>query len=214
VEPNNLACLLEAVLLAHGKALNEDQLLALFEEEQRPSLIELRDALQALMAQSASRGVALVHVASGYRFQVQEAWMSWVHKLSEEKPQKYSRALLETLALIAYKQPVTRGEIEEIRGVSVNPATIKTLEEREWIRVVGHKEVPGRPALFATTKHFLDYFALEHLKDLPPLPTLMVENALAASMDLQAEEGPIEGNTEIIEVDTETIQTLEVVKPL
>lgn len=209
MEPNNLACLLEAVLLAAGKAMNEDQLLALFEEEQRPSLVELRDALQVLMAQSASRGVALVHVASGYRFQVQEAWMSWVHKLSEEKPQKYSRALLETLALIAYKQPVTRGEIEEIRGVSVNPATIKTLEEREWIRVVGHKEVPGRPALFATTKHFLDYFALEHLKDLPPLPTLMVENALAESMDRQAEaqEGPIE-------TDTETIQTLEVVEPV
>ncbi len=209
MEPNNLACLLEAVLLAAGKALNEDQLLALFEEEQRPSPVELRDALQALMAQSAERGVALVRVASGYRFQVQEAWMSWVHKLSEEKPQKYSRALLETLALIAYKQPVTRGEIEEIRGVSVNPATIKTLEEREWIRVVGHKEVPGRPALFATTKHFLDYFALEHLKDLPPLPSLMVENALAESMDRQAEaqEGPIA-------TDTETIQTLEVVEPV
>ncbi len=212
MEPNNLACLLEAVLLAAGRALNEEQLLALFEEEQRPSLVELRDALQVLMAQSASRGVSLVQVASGYRFQVQEAWMSWVHKLSEEKPQKYSRALLETLALIAYKQPVTRGEIEEIRGVSVNPATIKTLEEREWIRVVGHKEVPGRPALFATTKHFLDYFALEHLKDLPPLPTLMVENALAESMELQAEALQIEEGP--IATETETIQTLEVVEPV
>ncbi len=181
MEANNLVCLLEAVLLAAGRAMNEDQLLSLFEEEQRPTLAELRDALHDLMAQSAERGVVLVRVASGYRFQVQEAWMSWIHKLSEEKPQKYSRALLETLALIAYKQPVTRGEIEEIRGVSVNPSIIKTLEEREWIRVVGHKEVPGRPALFATTKHFLDYFALQHLKDLPPLPTLMVENAVAES---------------------------------
>ncbi len=175
--------------------MNEEQLLAVFEEEQRPSVAELRQALHRLTEQCADRGVQLVLVASGYRFQVQPAWMPWIHKLSEEKPQKYSRALLETLALIAYKQPVTRGEIEEIRGVSVNPATLKTLEEREWIRVVGHKEVPGRPALYATTKHFLDYFALKHLKDLPPLPTLMLEEAvveapIATSVETSTPDSP------------------------
>ncbi len=203
MEANYLSSLLEAILLAAGRAMNEDQLLALFEEEQRPSVAELKEALQVLTDQCADRGVSLVHVASGYRFQVQQAWMPWIHKLSDEKPQKYSRALLETLALIAYKQPVTRGEIEEIRGVSVNPATIKTLEEREWIRVVGHKEVPGKPALYATTKHFLDYFALKHLKDLPPLPTLLVEEAVLEPIQASTPEAIIQTVEAVEAVESE-----------
>ncbi len=207
MEANHLSCLIEAILLAAGKAMNEEQLLAVFEEEQRPSVAELRQALQMLTEQSADRGVQLVLVASGYRFQVQSAWMPCIHKLSEEKPQKYSRALLETLALIAYKQPVTRGEIEEIRAVSVNPATFKTLEEREWMRVVGHKEVPGKPALYATTKHFLDYFALQHLKDLPPLPTLMIEEPIVEEPLLESK--PNSATTQVLEEETNTAFELE-----
>ena len=170
---NSFSALLEAVLLAAGRPLSEDQLLHLFAEDQRPSLVELREALKNLEEACADRGIELLKVASGYRFQVKSQWMPWVRPLFEEKPPKYSRALLETLALIAYKQPITRGEIEDVRGVAVNANIIKTLEEREWIKMVGHKEVPGRPALYATTKSFLDYFGLKHLNELPSLPALM-----------------------------------------
>lgn len=170
---NSFSALLEAVLLAAGRPLSEDQLLHLFAEDQRPSLVELREALKNLEEACTDRGIELLKVASGYRFQVKSQWMPWVRPLFEEKPPKYSRALLETLALIAYKQPITRGEIEDVRGVAVNANIIRTLEEREWIKMVGHKEVPGRPALYATTKSFLDYFGLKHLNELPSLPALM-----------------------------------------
>jgi segregation and condensation protein B len=175
----NLKALLEAILLAAGKPLTEEQLLNLFEEEERPPMGVLREALSELQNECETRGVELIQVASGYRMQVKQTWVPWVSKLWDEKPQKYSRALLETLALIAYRQPITRGEIEDIRGVAVSTSIFKTLlEDREWIRMVGHKEVPGRPALFATTKGFLDYFGLKSLQELPSLPEVMnLENA-------------------------------------
>ncbi len=170
----NLKALLEAILLAAAKPLTEEQLLNLFEEEERPPVGVLREALNELQSECETRGVELIQVASGYRLQVKQKWVPWVSKLWDEKPQKYSRALLETLALIAYRQPITRGEIEDIRGVAVSTSIFKTLlEDREWIRMVGHKEVPGRPALFATTKAFLDYFGLENLQALPSLPDIM-----------------------------------------
>jgi len=185
----NIKFLLEAILLAAGKPMTEEQLLNLFLEEERPSVGDLRTALEELQADYAERGVELVQVASGYRFQIKSEWATWVSRLWEEKPQKYSRALLETLALIAYRQPITRGEIEDIRGVTVSTSILKTLlEDREWIRVVGHKEVPGRPALYATTKAFLDYFGLKNLQNLPALPEIMNLETIETGLISQTEE--------------------------
>lgn len=168
-----LKLILEAALLAAGRPLTLAELGALFNETERPSPEELRGALAELVADCQERAVELKQVASGYRLQVREAFSPWVGRLFEERPGRYSRALLETLAIIAYRQPATRGEIEEIRGVAVNPAIIRTLMERGWVHSVGHKEVPGRPALLATTKLFLDYFGLASLSDLPPLQELI-----------------------------------------
>ena len=165
--------LLEAVLLAADKPLTEAQLLDLFEQETKPSPVLLRNALTALAESCLDRGFNLVQVASGYQLQVKPEYAKWVAKLWEEKPAKYSRAFFETLAIIAYRQPVTKGEIEEIRGVSVSTATFRILEDRNWVRVVGHKNVPGKPALFATTKYFLDHFGLKSLDELPSLPEIM-----------------------------------------
>lgn len=168
-DPHELAALLEAVLLASGRALSLEALSALFEEAERPELSCLRQALAILGASCQDRGFELQEVASGYRLQVRSRYAPWVSRLWEERPQRYSRALLETLALIAYRQPITRGEIEDIRGVTVSSQIIKTLQDREWIRAVGHREVPGRPTLFATTRTFLDDFNLKNLDELPPL---------------------------------------------
>lgn len=168
-----LKLIIEAALLAAGRPLSLAELGALFNETERPSPEELRGALAELVADCQERAVELKQVASGYRLQVREAFSPWVGRLFEERPGRYSRALLETLAIIAYRQPATRGEIEEIRGVAVNPAIIRTLMERGWVHSVGHKEVPGRPALLATTKLFLDYFGLASLGDLPPLQELI-----------------------------------------
>src|SRR5690348_7181339 len=144
-------------------------LAALFAEEEAVTHSELAQALEALGRECEGRGVELVEVASGFRYQVREDVHPWVARLWTERQTKYSRALLETLALIAYRQPITRAEIEQIRGVAVSTSIVKTLEEREWVRVVGHRDVPGRPALFGTTRHFLDYFSLKSLDELPPL---------------------------------------------
>lgn len=159
----------EAALLAAGKPLNLEQLRDLFMEEERPARQVMEHALMLLEKACEGRGFELKKVASGYRLQVREEFAPWVSRLFEEKPQRYSRALLETLALIAYRQPITRGEIEDIRGVTVSSNIIRTLLEREWVRVVGHRDVPGRPAMYATTKQFLDYFNLTGLDELPPL---------------------------------------------
>jgi len=169
----NLKNLVEALLFSADNPLTEKQLLKFFSDEEKPEMADLKAALAELEKDYEDRGIALIKVASGYRFQVKERWSPWIVKMWDEKPHKYSRALLETLALIAYRQPITRGEIEDIRGVAVSTNIIRTLEEREWVRVVGHKEVPGRPALLATTKGFLDYFGLNSLQQLPSLPEVM-----------------------------------------
>jgi len=174
LDESKLQPLLEALLLAAGKPLREEDLLEVFSEEERPSKEILRQALKDLQDGCESRGIRLMEIASGYQFQINSEWAPWVAKLWEEKAPRYSRALLETLALIAYRQPITRGEIEDIRGVSISQSIFKTLlEERDWIRVVGHREVPGKPALYATTKLFLDYFGLKTLEELPSLPEVM-----------------------------------------
>ncbi|KXO09825.1 SMC-Scp complex subunit ScpB [Marinobacter excellens] len=159
----------EAALLAAGKPLSLEQLRELFVEDERPSRQVMEHVLVQLDKACEGRGFELKKVASGYRLQVREELAPWVGRLFEEKPQRYSRALLETLALIAYRQPITRGEIEDIRGVTVSSNIIRTLLEREWVRVVGHRDVPGRPAMYATTRQFLDYFNLTGLDELPPL---------------------------------------------
>ncbi|MCM0612231.1 SMC-Scp complex subunit ScpB [Marinobacter sediminum] len=159
----------EAALLAAGKPLSLDQLRELFTEDERPARQVMEHVMVLLEDACDGRGFELRKVASGYRLQVRQEYAPWVGKLFEEKPQRYSRALLETLALIAYRQPITRGEIEDIRGVTVSSNIIRTLLEREWVRVVGHRDVPGRPAMYATTKQFLDYFNLTGLDQLPPL---------------------------------------------
>ena len=164
--------IVEAAVLAAPQPLTLAQLTALFPEDGAPAANELQQAIESLQTDCESRGVELVEVASGYRFQVKADVHAFVARLWTERQAKYTRATLETLALIAYRQPITRGEIEQIRGVGVNANTIKMLEEREWIRVVGHRDVPGRPELFGTTRTFLDYFGLKSLDELPPLAEL------------------------------------------
>ena len=171
-EPRELAPLLEAFLLASGKPQSMERLFELFEEGERPEPAVFKKALTLLGKSCEGRAFELKEVASGYRLQIREKFAPWVGRLWEERPQRYSRALLETMALIAYRQPITRGEIEDVRGVAVNSNIVKTLLEREWIRVVGYRDVPGKPAMFATTKAFLDHFNLKNLDDLPPLAEL------------------------------------------
>jgi len=166
---NKLKQIIEGLLLSAGKPLSLAAISKVFLEEERPSDDELRAALAQIAEDCEGRGFELKEVASGYRFQVRQGLSEWISRLWDEKPQRYTRALLETLALVAYRQPITRGDIEEIRGVSVSSTIVRTLLDREWIRVVGHRDVPGRPAMFATTRQFLDYFDLKSLQDLPPL---------------------------------------------
>jgi segregation and condensation protein B len=170
MEIRKLKNILEAVLLAAEHVMNVSQLEALFElDEERPTRDEIRKALLEMTEDSADRGYEVKEVASGYRLQVKQEFATWVGRLWEEKPARYTRALLETMALIAYRQPITRGEIEEVRGVSVSSNIIKTLLERDWIKVLGHKDVQGKPSLYGTTKEFLDYFNLKKLDELPTL---------------------------------------------
>ncbi|MFB4394313.1 MULTISPECIES: SMC-Scp complex subunit ScpB [unclassified Pseudomonas] len=171
-EPRDLASLIEAFLLASGKPQSLERLYELFEEAERPAPTVFKKALEVLAKSCNGRAFELKEVASGYRLQIRETYAPWVGRLWEERPQRYSRALLETMALIAYRQPITRGEIEDVRGVAVNSNIIKTLMEREWIRIVGYREVPGKPAMFATTRAFLDHFNLKSLDELPPLAEL------------------------------------------
>ena len=184
---DKLQQIIEGALLAAGQPLTRERLQALFDgDESQPDKQEILAALEDIQADCMGRGYELVEVASGWRFQVRAETARWVNRLWEEKPQKYSRALLETLALIAYRQPITRGDIEEIRGVAVSSHIIKTLAEREWVRVVGHRDVPGRPALYATTRQFLDYFNLKSLDELPTLGDLQDIDALNRQLDLEA----------------------------
>lgn len=168
-KPTPVKAVIEAALLCAGEPLNIERLQALFAEDECPAADELRAHLETLAGEWEGRPLELKQVGSGYRFQVRQELAPWLGRLSEERAPRYSRALLETLALIVYRQPITRAGIEEIRGVTVSSQIIRTLIEREWIRVVGHRDVPGKPALFGTTKKFLDYFNLKSLGELPPL---------------------------------------------
>ncbi len=175
---------IEAALLAAGRPLSMDELVSVFDERDGSNAEEVRGALGALTADYETRGLELLEVASGYRIQIKASVAQPVSRLWQERPAKYSRALLETLALVAYRQPITRGEIEQIRGVAVNPNIIKTLLERSWIRVVGHRDVPGKPELLGTTREFLDYFSLKKLDDLPTLSQLKELEALRVQLTL------------------------------
>ncbi len=185
IQGEQLKQILEAALLAIGQPLSHAQLGALFNDEERPPAGEISRALEQLSNDCAGRGVELKKVASGYRLQVKQGLNEWVSRLWKERPQKYSRALLETMALIAYRQPITRGEIEAVRGVSVSTNIVRTLQEREWIRVVGHRDVPGKPALFGTTKTFLDSFDLQNLDDLPTLAEIRDMENLEPELQLE-----------------------------
>ena len=169
MNPDLIRKIIEGALLAAGKPLDIGKLENLFEDEERPPRDQIRAALEEIEGDCRDRGFELKQVASGYRFQVRQELSTWVNRLWEEKPKRYSRAMLETLSLIAYRQPLTRGDIELVRGVAVSSDIIKTLQERDWVRVVGYRDVPGKPALYATTKGFLDYFNLKSLEHLPAL---------------------------------------------
>jgi len=207
-----LVQILEGAILAAGKPLTLQNMAELFDEGARPDSADIRAALQEISERCEDRGFELREVASGFRFQVRQELSEWVGRLWVERPQKYSRALLETLALIAYRQPITRGEIEEIRGVAVSTNIIKTLHEREWIRVVGHRDVPGRPAMYATTRAFLDYFNLRNLDQLPALAEIRDLDTLTA--ELGFEPLPVESANEeqvVAETSAEAASEEEVI---
>ena len=186
--------IIEGALLAAGKPLDIARLEGLFEDEERPPRDQIGAALEEIEAECRDRGFELMQTASGYRFQVRQELSTWINLLWTEKPKRYSSAMLETLALIAYRQPLTRGDIEQVRGVAVSSDTIKTLQERDWVRVVGYRDVPGKPSLYATTKTFLDYFNIKSLQQLPALSEIKdfseldpeLELALTNGMDKEA----------------------------
>ncbi len=216
-EPEQLRKILEGALLAAGHPLTIARLQSLFEPADKaadeesphpevPSKELIKAALEDIQSACESRGFELKEVGSGWRFQVREETAPWVNRLWDEKPQRYSRALLETLALIAYRQPITRGDIEEIRGVAVSSHIIKTLVEREWVKVIGHRDVPGRPSLYASTRQFLDYFNIKNLEDLPTLGEIRDLDELNKELDLgieaqiaktAAENNEVENDSEI-----------------
>jgi len=188
--------IIEAALFAAEKPLSLDQISALFHLDEQPERADIKDILENLQEEYSVRGIELKLVSSGYRFQAQQQYSEWVSRLWEEKPPRYTRALLETLALIAYRQPITRAEIEDVRGVGVSTNIMKTLQEREWVKVVGHRDVPGRPALYATTREFLDYFNMKTMDDLPTLAEIRSLDQINGELDL--EEGG-QKNTGVIE---------------
>jgi len=188
----------ESAMLAAGRPLSIDQLQGLFDDSSIPEKSRIRQAIGNLVDDYEHRGITISEVASGFRIQVKSSMADRLQKLWEEKPPRYSRALFETLALIAYRQPMTRGDIEEIRGVAVSPNIVRSLLEREWVRVVGHRDVPGRPAMFGTTKAFLDYFGLKKLDDLPPLADLSDWESLRVQLNLPAvDEDEVEAEPQV-----------------
>ncbi len=191
MELDQLKRIIEAALLASSQPLTLPQLSALFDEFAMPTHEELAKAIEALGEDCAGRGIELVEVASGFRFQVRRDVHAFVSRLWTERQTRYSRALLETLALIAYRQPITRAEIEQIRGVAVSTNIVRTLEEREWVRVVGYRDLPGKPALFGTTRQFLDYFNLKSLDELPPLAEIRDIEELDPQLALDREDRAI-----------------------
>lgn len=203
-DPILIKRILEAAIMASEKPLNKRAINELFDDLEKPDDALINQALENLAEDCEKRGYELVQVASGFRFQVKQELSKWVGKLWKEKAPRYSRALLETLSLIAYRQPITRGEIEDIRGVAVSSQIIRTLLEREWIKAVGHKDVPGRPAIYATTKIFLDYFNLKNLDQLPPLAEIRDISAISEDFNIEIPpemQQPAEG--EAAELDEE-----------
>jgi len=183
MDQKRLKNIIEGVLLAAGKPVSLDQMLSLFDDFEKPERDTLKEAIEGLQEDLEFRGVELKKVASGYRLQVRPSLSTWVSRLWEDKPSRYSRAFLETLALVAFRQPITRGEIEAVRGVAVSSNIIRTMMEREWVKVVGHRDVPGKPALYATTKHFLDSFNLKSLAELPSLAEIRSLDDINSEID-------------------------------
>lgn len=221
MEISKLKNILEAVLLGADRTLTVIQMEGLFElDEERPTRDEIRQALHEMAEDYETRGYELKQVASGFRLQVRQEYATWVGRLWEERPARYTRALLETMALIAYRQPITRGEIEEVRGVSVSSNIIKTLLERDWIKVLGHKDVPGKPSLYGTTKEFLDYFNLKSLDQLPTLaeirdldsihPELEFDESAETNADDNAEQAEDDSNNAAESSLTEAAEPVEV----
>jgi segregation and condensation protein B len=205
---HDLKHIIEATLLAAGRPVTSQQMLELFDERERPTAEQLRAALDLLAAEYGSRGIELIEVASGWRIQVRPRCADVVSRLWQERPSRYSRALLETLALVAYRQPITRSEIEEIRGVSISSTIMRTLQERNWIRVVGHREVPGHPELLGTTREFLDYFGLKSLDQLPTLAELKDVETIGVQLELPG--GDLSAGaeaTEAVAADAEATET-------
>jgi segregation and condensation protein B len=211
MEATEIKHFIEAALLAAGRPLSIDQLKGLFDGRMAPEKAEIRKAIETLNTEYEDRGIVVSEVASGFRMQVKAVMADRLQKLWEERPPRYSRALFETLALIAYRQPITRGDIEEIRGVSVSSNIVRQLLERDWVRVVGHRDIPGRPAMFGTTKAFLDYFGLKKLDDLPPLADLSDWESLRVQLNLPDVEDPSESGVE--EVADAAAQDLPVLYP-
>ena len=194
-----LSKIIEAILLSSGRPLSEKEITNLFDEEEKPSHSEFKDALDLIEQNSQNNSFTLSKVASGFRLQVDQAYAPYISKIWQEKNQRYSRALMETITLIAYKQPITRSEIEEVRGVSVSSNLIKNLFEKGWIKVVGIRDVPGKPSLLGTTKEFLDDLGLKKLSDLPSLPEINISTESTMPLPLEdPDQNSIEGN-EIIQ---------------
>ena len=198
---HKLTQVIEAILLSASRPLDIQEIERVFPDNERPSREEIRQALTEIEEQCIDRGVELKKVSSGYRLQVRQALSIYVAKLWEERPQRFSKATLETLALIAYRQPITRGEIEEIRGVTIGTQLMRGLMERGWVKIVGQRDVPGRPSLYSTTKEFLDYFGLQHLRELPELPELPD----LQSLDMEL---PLETDTSALDLDEVPAQSL------
>jgi len=192
MNPEQLSIIIEAALMVAGKPLTLVELQNLFDENEKPDTKDIRAALQLLGERYRDRGIELRELASGYQFQAKKEFSPWLAKLWEERPQRYSRALLETLALIAYRQPITRAEIEDIRGVAVSSNITRTLLEREWVRIIGYRDLPGKPALYATTKNFLDHFNLKSLEELLTLAELKDMESQEAKLQVQLEFESIE----------------------
>jgi len=184
-DTQKLKNIVESALFAAGEPVSVDRLLGLFEEDERPEKSEVQSVIATLQQECEGRGIELKEVSRGYRFQARTDVSRWVSRLWEERAPRYSRALLETLALVAYRQPITRAEIEDIRGVAVSSSIMKTLQERGWVRIVGHRDVPGKPAMYASTREFLDYFNLKSLDELPTLAELRDIDKINAELDLR-----------------------------
>lgn len=211
MEETEIKYFIEAALLASGRPLSIDQIQGLFDGRMAPEKSEIRAAIKTLNEEYEKRGILVSEVASGFRLQIKTAMADRLQKLWEERPPRYSRALFETLALIAYRQPITRGDIEDIRGVTVSSNIVRQLLERDWVRVVGHRDVPGRPAMFGTTKGFLDYFSLKKLDDLPPLADLSDWESLRVQLNLPDVENPAE--TDVGDVAEAAANDLPVLYP-